>query len=149
MPAQPKATLQEMLRLLGFDATVVEHQLEDSLLLEVQAEDSGRLIGRKGQTLISLQYLLNRLLFQQDESAPKVTVDVGNYRGQARDELIQKAKAAAEKVRRWGDVVELEPLNAFDRRIVHNALKDDPGVETHSIEVEGTDLKAILLRPKH
>ncbi|MBI3416485.1 MAG: KH domain-containing protein [Verrucomicrobia bacterium] len=148
MPAQPKATLEEILRLLGFKATVIEHQLEDSLLLEVQADDSGRLIGRKGQTLASLQYLLNRMLFQQDEKAPKVTVDVGNFRGETRDKLIQKAKAAAEKVRRWGDVVELEPLSAFDRRIVHNALKDDPGVETHSIEVEGTELKVILLRPK-
>jgi len=47
-----------------------------------------------------------------------------------------------------GDVVELEPMNAFDRRVVHHALKDDPGVETHSVEVEGTTKKAILLRPK-
>jgi spoIIIJ-associated protein len=75
-------------------------------------------------------------------------VDVGNYRSQARDALLKKAKDAAEKVRRWGDVVELEPLNAFERRIVHNALKDDPDVETHSVEVEGTSKKAILLRPK-
>ena len=78
-----------------------------------------------------------------------MTIDVAGYRGQAREELIKKAKAAAEKVRRWGDVVELEPMNAFDRRIVHNTLKEDPAVETHSIEVEGTELKAILLRPKH
>jgi spoIIIJ-associated protein len=55
---------------------------------------------------------------------------------------------AAEKVRRWGDVVELEPMNAFDRRVIHHALKDDPAVETHSVEVEGTTKKAILLRPK-
>jgi len=77
-----------------------------------------------------------------------VTVDVGGYRSQARDALVKKAKDAAEKVRRWGDVVELEPMTAFDRRIVHNALKEDPDVETHSVEVEGTDKKAILLRPK-
>jgi spoIIIJ-associated protein len=78
-----------------------------------------------------------------------VTVDVSGYRAQAREALVKKAKEAAEKVRRWGDVVELEPLNAFDRRIVHQALKDDPSIETHSVEVEGTDKKAILLRPKH
>ena len=89
------------------------------------------------------------MIFQQDPQAPKVQVDVGGYRGQARDALVKRAKEAAEKVRRWGDVVELEPMNAFDRRIVHNTLKDDPGVETHSVEVEGTDKKAILLRPKH
>jgi predicted RNA-binding protein Jag len=45
--------------------------------------------------------------------------------------------------------VELEPLNAFDRRVVHHALKDDPDVETHSVEVEGSEKKAILLRPRH
>jgi spoIIIJ-associated protein len=149
MPANSKTTLEELLHHLGFPATVEEQHLEEGLLLDVKTEDSGRLIGRQGQTLADLQYLLNRLLFQQDPSSPKVTVDIGGYRAQARDALVEKAKAAAEKVRRWGDVVELEPLNAFDRRIVHNALKNDPGVETHSVEVEGTDKKAILLRPKH
>jgi spoIIIJ-associated protein len=89
------------------------------------------------------------LIFRQDANAPKVTLDIGGYRAQARDALVKKAKEAAEKVRRWGDIVELEPLNAFDRRIVHNALKDDPAIETHSVEVEGTDKKAIILRPKH
>ena len=148
MPAQPKAALEKILELLGFSATVEEHKLDDGLLFDVKTEDSGRLIGRQGQTLSDLQYITNRLLFQQDPSAPKVMVDVSGYRAQAREALVKKAKDAAEKVRRWGDVVELEPLSAFDRRIVHQALKDDPGVETHSVEVEGTDKKAILLRPK-
>ena len=149
MPAQPKATLEKLLELLGFPAMVEEHLLEDGLLLDVKTEDSGRLIGRQGQTLSDLQYITNRLLFQQDQNAPKAMVDVGGYRAAARDALVKKARDAAEKVRRWGDVVELEPLSAFDRRIVHQALKDDPDIETHSVEVEGTDKKAILLRPKH
>lgn len=148
MPAEPKATLERLLQDLGFTATVEEHHLEDGITLDVKTDDSGRLIGRQGQTLADLQYITNRILFQQDPTVPKVTVDVGGYRAQAREALIKKAKEAAEKVRRWGDVVELEPLNAYDRRIVHGALKDDPGVETHSVEVEGTDKKAILLRPK-
>jgi len=149
MSEQAKATLEQILRHLGFEATVEEHHLDDGLLLDVKTDDSGRLIGRQGQTLSDLQYLLNRLLFQQDTGTPKVTVDVGGYRTQAREALVRKAKAAAEKVRRWGDVVELEPMNAFDRRVVHNALRDDPDVETHSVEVEGSSKKAILLRPKH
>jgi len=62
---------------------------------------------------------------------------------------VKKAKDAAEKVHRWGDVVELEPMTAFDRRIIHQALKDDATIETQSVPVEGTDKKAILLRPKH
>jgi spoIIIJ-associated protein len=149
MSAEPKATLEKILNLLGFSATVEEHHLEDGVLLDVKTEDSGRLIGRQGQTLSDLQYITNRLLFQQDPSTPKIMVDVSGYRAQAREVLVKKAKEAAEKVRRWGDVVELEPLSAFDRRIIHQALKDDPTIETHSVEVEGTEKKAILLRPKH
>jgi spoIIIJ-associated protein len=149
MPVQAKATLEKIMELLGFTATVEEHAMEDGILLDVKTEDSGRLIGRQGQTLADLQYIANRLLFQQDPAAPKIMVDVGGYRAQARDALVKKAKDAAEKVRRWGDVVELEPMTAFDRRIIHQALKDDPGVETTSVEVEGTEKKAILLRPKH
>lgn len=149
MAAEPKQTLARMLELLGFDVTIEENHMEDGILLDVKTDDSGRLIGRQGQTLSDLQYITNRLLFQQDPSAPKIMVDVSGYRAQARDALVKKAKEAAEKVRRWGDVVELEPLSAFDRRIIHQALKDDPTIETHSVEVEGTDKKAILLRPRH
>lgn len=148
MPVQPTETLQKILQLLGFDARVEEHPMDDGLLLDVKAEDSGRLIGRQGQTLADLQYILNRILFQRDEQAPKIMVDVAGYRAQARDVLVKKAQDAAEKVRRWGDIVELEPMTAFDRRIVHTALKDDPDIVTQSVEVEGTNKKVILLRPR-
>jgi len=149
MSAQAKVTLAKLLELLGFECEIEQHELEDGLLLDVKTEESGRLIGRQGQTLSDLQYVLNRLLFQQDKDAPKAMVDVAGYRAQAREALVKKALDAAEKVHRWGDVVELEPLTAFDRRIIHQALKDDPTIETQSVPVEGTDKKAILLRPKH
>jgi len=148
MPAQPKEILQTLLTSLGFIATVTEHTVNGDLTLDVQTDDSGRLIGRQGQGLADLQYLVNRILFQQDHSAPKVMVDVGGYRSQAREALVKKAKDAADKVRRWGDIVELEPMSSYDRRIVHHALRDDPEVETQSVEVDGTEKKALLLRPK-
>lgn len=148
MAAKPKETLEQLLGHLGFPATVEEHQLDDVLLLDVKADDAGRLIGRQGQTLGALQYLVNRLLIRQDPHAPKVMVDVAGYRAEAREALVKKAKEAAEKVRRWGDIVELEPMSPFDRRIVHNAIKDDPDIETHSVEVEGTTKKVVILRPK-
>jgi len=149
MSAQPKVTLAKLLELLGFESEIEEHQLDDGVLLDVQTEDSGRLIGRQGQTLADLQYVLNRLLFQQDKQAPKAMVDVAGYRAQAREALVKKAKDAAEKVHRWGDVVELEPMSAFDRRIIHQALVEDTTIETQSIPVDGTEKKAMLLRPKH
>lgn len=148
MPADPKSILETLLRKLGFEASVEEQRSDEGVRLDVKTDDPGRLIGRQGETLADLQYITNRLLFQQDAAAPKVTVDVGGYRAQARQALIKKARDAAEKVRRWGDVVELEPMNAYDRRIVHNALRDDPAVETYSVEVDGTDKKAVLLRPR-
>ena len=148
MPVQPKEIVEKILSTLGFPATVEEHKLGEDLMLDVKTDEAGRLIGRQGQTLADLQYLVNRILFQADQTAPKVMLDVGGYRSQAREALIQKAKEAAEKVRRWGDAVELEPLNAFDRRIVHQALRDDPDIETHSVEVDGTDKKVLLLRSK-
>jgi spoIIIJ-associated protein len=148
MSAQPKAILEKILGTLGFAATVEEHTLDGDLTLDVKTEESGRLIGRQGQTLADLQYIVNRILFQQDQSTPKVMLDVGGYRSQAREALVKRAKDAADKVRRWGDIVELEPMGSYDRRIVHNALRDDPDVETQSVEVDGTEKKALLLRPK-
>lgn len=148
MSAQPKVILEKILGSLGFTATIEEHRLGDDVMLDVKADDSGRLIGRQGQTLTDLQYLVNRILFQQDSKAPKIMVDVGGYRSEARNALIKKAQEAAEKVRRWGEPVELEPMSAYDRRTVHQSLKDDPDIETQSIEVDGTEKKVLLLRPK-
>lgn len=148
MTPDPKAKLAELLQTMGFEATIEEGEFEGNPMLNIVTEDSGRLIGRKGQTLAALQFVLNRLLYKEDDHAQKITLDVAGYRTAARDELVKKAQAAAEKVRRWGDVIELEPMNAFDRRIVHRALKEDPDIETHSIEVEDSELKVIQLRTR-
>jgi spoIIIJ-associated protein len=99
MPA-PKEIVEKMLVTLGFQATVEEKTFDGELTLDVNTDDAGRLIGRQGQTLADFQYITNRILFQLDTNAPKVTVDVGGYRSQAREALVKKAKEAAEKVRR-------------------------------------------------
>lgn len=148
MNARPQETLEEMLRLLGFSATVGSIQMDDGVMLDIATDDPGRLIGKQGQTLSQFQYVLNRLLHRQDKNAPKVTLDVGSYRLKSRQALIDKAKTAAEKAQRWGGIVEIEPLSAFERRIIHNALKNYENIESNSVEVEGTTKKAILLRTK-
>ena len=147
MPAEPKATLETLLHHLGFDATVEEHHLEEGILLDVKTEDSGRLIGRQGQTLADLQYLTNRLLFQQDTQAPKAMVDVGGYRAQAREALVKRAKEAADKVRRWGESVKIGPFNAFDRRVIHLHMEKDRELEAVS-EGEGNEagMKKMIIR---
>lgn len=149
MSTEPKTILTDLLKHMGFEPTIAEQKLDDGgLFLDVQCADSNRLIGRHGQILGDLQYLSNRICFNADPEAPRITVDVGGYRAQAREVLIKRAKDAADKVRKWGDIVELEPMNAYDRRVVHQALREDPDIETQSVEVEGTDKKAMLLRPK-
>lgn len=149
MSTLPKNILENLLTRLGFEATIEETEMETGSLLNVNTEDDpGRLIGRQGRTLSDLQYLTNRLLIVQDKEAPKVTVDVGNYRTENTENLVKTAKEAAEKTRRWGEVVELAPMNAYDRRVVHQALTEVEDVTTESIEVEDTNNKVILVRPK-
>jgi len=149
MSTLPKNILENLLTRLGFEATIEETEMETGSLLNVKTEDDpGRLIGRQGRTLSDLQYLTNRLLIVQDKEAPKVTVDVGNYRTENTENLVKTAKEAAEKTRRWGEVVELSPMNAYDRRVVHQALTEVEDVTTESIEVEDTNNKVILVRPK-
>ena len=143
-----KDTLLQMLKTLGFEATVTEQDYEDMLLLDIQTDEPNRLIGRQGQTLGEIQYLLNRILHKGDDSAPRVMLDVGGYRREAREQLAKRALELADKVRRYGDIMEMEPMNAYDRRIVHQALKSDPDIETHSVEVDGSEKKVILLRPR-
>ena len=146
----PKTLLESILKNLGFDVTIEEKEKDGSKVLDLQAsDDSERLTGRKGQTLLDLQYILNRMLFQHNENAEKMQLDVAGYRFSEDDKLADKAKKAAEQVRRWGDIVELEPMNSYARRIIHTTLKDDPDIETQSVEVDGTDDKAIILRPKN
>ena len=77
MPAQPKEITEKILATLGFDATVTEQKIGGDLMLDVKTEESGRLIGRQGQTLADLQYVVNRIVFQQDQTAPKVMIEEG------------------------------------------------------------------------
>jgi len=105
MAADAKAILEKLLQTLGFEGTVNLADVDGQITLDVQTSDPGRLIGRQGQTLSELQYVTNRIIFKQDPESPKVTLDVGNYRAQQREALLKKAQEAAEKVRRWGDIV--------------------------------------------
>ena len=99
----PKALLESILKNLGFEFSIEEKDRDGSKVLDIQApDDSGRLIGRKGQTLFDLQYIINRILFQMDENAEKVMIDVAGYRFSEQDKLVEKALKSADQVRRWG-----------------------------------------------
>ncbi len=119
--------------------------MEGDLFLQIYTGERDLLIGQKGETLLDLQFLLNRLLQTADPSAERVNIDVEHHRAIARDRLLERVQARADRVRQTGRPVTLDPLNAYDRRLVHNLFKDDPDIATGSPPGDQR-LKSITLR---
>ena len=105
---------------------------EKSIDVELKGEDMGVLIGKRGQTLDSLQYLTNLAVNKHSENYYKVKVDTEDYRKRRKDTLENLAKNIAYKVKRTKRSVELEPMNPFERRVIHSTLQNDRYVTTYS-----------------
>ena len=121
---------------MGYDATVTISARRDSKIsLNIESENSSILIGRKGKNLDAIQLLANVYAATIDEDA-KIVIDSENYRMRHEDQIVRYAVRSAEYVRRSGRSKLLEPMNPFERRLVHTALNDFKGVETKS-EGEG------------
>ena len=99
---------------------------------EIEGEDMGILIGKRGQTLDSLQYLANLAVNKNSEEYIKVKIDTEDYRKRRKETLENLAKNIAYKVKRTKRPVSLEPMNPFERRVIHSALQNDKFVTTHS-----------------
>jgi spoIIIJ-associated protein len=129
----PKELLDTILGYLGFVVQIDETRAEGgNPTLQIYMEESHTLIGRDGETLEALQFLLNRLIQSKDKDAPKVIVDCEHYRSMREDRIVQRVRELAERVRISGRSLQLEPMNSYERRLVHNAFKDDPDVATWS-----------------
>jgi spoIIIJ-associated protein len=140
--ASPQAAaVHELLRraagAIGVSAQAHVEETPDGIRASLSGPDTGVLIGRHGQTLDALQYLANAIshTVAGDERLP-VTVDAGGYRARRAATLEGIARTAAERAAATGSRVALEPMTAVERRVVHEALKDDPEVDTSS---EGTE----------
>src|SRR6185312_11171249 len=134
--AKAKKVLEEVLNLMGVKAAVQQKSSAagDETILEVHAGNSGLLIGRKGQTLEALQYLITRIAGErQGSEGPHIVVDIENYRERRRRSLEDMALRLGEKAKRQRKTVTVEALSAADRRIIHAALQDDPWVSTKSL----------------
>ena len=129
----PKELLDTILGYLGFVVQIEETRNEGgNLTLQIYTEESRRLIGRDGETLEAMQFLLNRLLQAKDKDAEKVIVDCEHYRSMREDRIVQRVRELADRVRITGRSLQLEPMNSYERRLVHNAFKADPDVATWS-----------------
>lgn len=105
---------------------------EGALSIDMEGSNMGILIGKRGQTLDSLQYLTNRVANKMQEGYVRVKLDTEDYRRRRKETLENLAKNIASKVKRTRRTVSLEPMNPYERRIIHSALQGDPAVSTHS-----------------
>ena len=141
--------LTDVFNAMKLEATInVEFDsAENELTIDVKAEDMGVLIGKRGQTLDSLQYIVSLAINKDCSEYVKVKLDSENYRVRRKETLENLAKNIASKVKRTGKAVSLEPMNSFERRIIHSALQGDSDCETYS---EGADpYRKVVVKPKN
>ena len=129
-----KEFLKSVFHAMDMAVEIIVKVNEEEKLIEVdlKGDDMGILIGKRGQTLDSLQYLTNLAVNKHSENYYKVKVDTEDYRKRRKDTLENLAKNIAYKVKRTKRSVELEPMNPFERRVIHSALQNDRYVTTHS-----------------
>lgn len=146
-----KEVLEKLLSLMKVSASIEEKEPSVEgrapISLEITGEDLGILIGRRGQTLSSLQYMVYLMVSQQLKAHVPVTIDVEGYLERRQEALQNLARRMAERVMATGQPVTLEPMPASERRIIHLALRDYPGVITQSIG-ESEDRKVTILKPQ-
>lgn len=142
-----KQYLENMITALGIDVKMeVQSPDESTITYRLQTSENALLIGKEGKTLLAFQTLLRNHLSTFVEEPILVTLDIGNYHASRKRQLEIMATKTAKDVARSGIAVKLDPMNAFDRRIVHSKLTEWRDVETYS-EGEG-EQRAIIIRPK-
>jgi spoIIIJ-associated protein len=136
---RPAEVLRNLLKHMGLEAEVVAQEDAERITLEVKGPETGLVIGKKGQTLDSLQYLVNKIVSKgvpEDAESKPINVDAEGYRGRRAEALTEMAHKLADKARKSGKPVAAEPMSAADRRVIHVALAEAQGVTTRS-EGEG------------
>lgn len=141
-----KETLENILVRIPVDASVQAETNNGKIILDIEGDKSGLLIGRKGKTLDALQFIVNKIVNKALEKKITVVVDAENYRKRRQESLKQMALKIADKAKRIKKPVATNPLNPHDRRIIHLALKEDDELETKS-RGEGL-LKKVVVIPK-
>jgi spoIIIJ-associated protein len=133
---EAKGVLEELLRLMEVPGTVEIATGGETARLNVRGSDLGVLIGRRGEKLASLQHIVNLIVAKKEGEYHRIAVDVENYRGRREEQLRDVADRAAKRVLQTGKIIQLEPMPAIERRIVHMALVENDKVRTQSVGVE-------------
>jgi len=125
--------LREILRLMEIEASISLEQRVNEFVLTMTGKDAGSLIGRNGQTLDALEYVLNRIITRSEESEVHIVLDAEDYRERRRKNLENLALRLGERAKRRKKPVALSPLSPRDRRVIHLTLEGDPLVTTRSL----------------
>ena len=128
----PKEFLDKVFKAMGMEVNINVETVENEMNIELSGSDMGVLIGKRGQTLDSLQYLTSLVVNKGSDNYIRVKVDTENYRKRRKDTLENLAKNLAYKVKRTKKPVTLEPMNPYERRVIHSTLQNDKYVSTHS-----------------
>ena len=144
---EAKILTQDLLKLMGLEATIQVEQEKETIHIKIEGDTSGLLIGRRGQNLDALQYLITRILNRKGPDKIKVILDSGDYRSRRKSYLEEVALKMAAKAKQTGKPVVMSPLNAHDRRIVHLTLEKDKSLKTIS-RGEGQLKKMIIFSTK-
>lgn len=131
------------------DIKVIENKEEHTMDIELSGEEMGVLIGKRGQTLDSLQYLVSLVVNKNSEEYIRVKIDTENYRERRKETLENLARNIAYKVKRTRKTVSLEPMNPYERRVIHSALQNDRYVTTHSEGEEPYRRVVVTLKDNH
>ena len=143
--ADPKEFLNKVFAAMNMEVNVSVEMNENEMNIDLSGEDMGVLIGKRGQTLDSLQYLTSIVVNKGQKEYIRVKVDTENYRSRRKETLENLAKNLAYKAKRTKNSVSLEPMNPYERRIIHSALQNDKYVTTHS---EGEDpYRKVIITP--
>lgn len=143
--------VDDILRILDIDADI---NLREPLtpgdgrgsslaVIDIMGENLGALIGRRGETLLHMQYLVNLVLSRRYPDSGGVTIDIEHYRHRREEQLADLAQRMADRVRQTGSPITLEPMPAAERRLIHLALSEEADLETHSIG-EGESRKVVI-----
>lgn len=141
--------LESVFEKMNVDVDIEKYEDEDSVLFKISGKNSGIIIGRRGETLDALQYLTSLVVNKSSKKYMRVTIDIENYREKREETLARLARRLADKVVKYRRNISLEPMNPYERRIIHSTLQNNEYVETYSVGEDPNRKVVITLKQAH
>lgn len=142
--AEAEEILKTMLSKLGFEVSIEIIEEGEGVVFNMNSSDNVTLIGKNGDRLEDIQYLLNRILMESESNLPRIKVDCDLYRKNQEAHLLESVLNLAEKVRETGNPAKTRPLNSYYRRIVHNAFTTIDDISTSSIDADSRFKRVVI-----